>query len=77
MNPKCFVCEHFCRNNDDGLLCGCRAFPNGIPEEAMDGFNHSHILEGQIGEYVFTPRDENNLTEFAKWQKRLERIIRK
>ena len=28
----CYRCEHSAENNlDPDLLCGCRAFPNGIP----------------------------------------------
>lgn len=66
---RCHICEHFCRNNNDGLGCGCRAFPDGIPEEARAGYSHDSIIQGQVGDYVFTPRDENNLTDFAKWLK--------
>ena len=77
LNPKCQICEHFCRNNNDGLLFGCRAFPDGIPDSVRDGYLHNAVVAGQVGNFVFKQRDENNLTEFAKWLKELEKSIKK
>ena len=51
----CFICDHFCRNNDDGLMMGCRAFPNGIPDDIGNEHDHDNVIKGQIGDYVFTP----------------------
>ena len=51
----CMGCDHFCDNNDDGLTIGCRAFPDGILNKI--GLKHSHdaVIEGQVGDYVYTP----------------------
>ena len=53
MYSICFGCEHCHINNGDNLLVGCRAFPEGVPENI--GWKHSHdeIVEGQIGDYVY------------------------
>ena len=40
-------------NTDPELLCGCRAFPNGIPREILLANRHDKPVEGQIGDYVF------------------------
>lgn len=71
-DPQCFICEHFCLNNNDGLLFGCRAFPDGIPDSVHNGYCHNEVVDNKVGDYVFTPRDDNNLTDFAKWQKELQ-----
>ena len=54
----CFGCDHFCDNNDDGLLEGCRAFPDGIPTEKI-GAKHSHDkkLKNQNNEFVYKPAE--------------------
>ena len=57
----CWGCDHYWANNEDGLLKGCRAFPDGIssgtsPGSPSIGFEHSHdkpykedvIIHGQI-----------------------------
>ena len=50
----CYRCEHSAENNlDPDLLCGCRAFPNGIPREMLLANRHDKPVEGQIGDYVF------------------------
>ena len=51
----CSVCDHFCLNNSDGLLEGCRAFPNGIPRAIEAPGSHDTVKEGQVGNFVFTP----------------------
>ena len=57
MTPKdiCQGCDHFCSNNDDGLLTGCRAFPDGIPSFIENKHSHDKIIEGQVGTFVYTP----------------------
>ncbi len=47
-NPICNKCRHFCLNHGDGTGIGCKAFPNGIPDEAM--CNHYKKIAGQKGE---------------------------
>ncbi|KAA6302929.1 MAG: hypothetical protein EZS26_000824 [Candidatus Ordinivivax streblomastigis] len=67
----CFNCTHFCDNNNDGLLSGCRAFPDGIPDSIMFTNQHNKPLkpystekylssldppiEGQKGDYIYIP----------------------
>jgi len=61
INNICFGCEHWCNNNDDGLLMGCRAFPKGIPDEIGGEHTHDSVFWGnnlykrQVGDYVYTP----------------------
>ena len=51
----CLGCDHFSLNNDDKLFHGCRAFPDGIPR--WIGLKHSHdvIIDGQVGDFIYTP----------------------
>ena len=51
----CWICDNHCLNNDDGLTAGCRAFPNGIPNWIGNEHSHDNIIEGQVGDFVFTP----------------------
>lgn len=62
----CFKCEHFCSNNYDGLGCGCRAFPNGIPDD-VKCWQHTCIFEGQVGTYVFKELPEEVSTPFKEY----------
>jgi hypothetical protein len=59
MSPRdiCQGCDHFCANNEDGLSIGCRAFPggNGIPNFIEDKHSHDKVVEGQVGNFVYTP----------------------
>ena len=57
MNSRdiCQGCDHFCTNNSDGLLMGCRAFPEGIPRFIENKHSHDKIIEGQFGTFVYTP----------------------
>ena len=59
MTPRdiCQGCDHFCTNNKDGLSIGCRAFPsgNGIPSFIEDKYSHDKVIEGQVGNFVYTP----------------------
>ena len=51
----CMGCDHFCLNNNDDMIYGCRAFPEGIPDNI--GYFHSHdvVIDGQVGDFVYTP----------------------
>jgi hypothetical protein len=53
----CGKCVHFCLNNNDGLMSGCRAFPDDIPY-GLSGKDHTKIIKGQKGDYVYTPIKE-------------------
>ena len=61
INNICFGCDHFCINNDDNLLCGCRAFPEGIPDMIGglhthdDVFIGNHLWRPQLGNFTYTP----------------------
>ena len=33
--PKCMFCNHFIDSDDENALLACKAFPNGIPAEAL------------------------------------------
>lgn len=52
----CFKCKHF-----DVINGGCKAFPDGIPDEITMGEN-SHIfpLKQQQNNIVFEPREKND-----------------
>ena len=56
----CWGCDHYCSNNNDGLLMGCRAFPKGIPENIGDIHSHDTVFMGdglyprQVGDFVYT-----------------------
>ena len=53
----CSGCDHLCLNNDDGLIHGCRAFPDilGIPDWIGNKHSHDTIIKGQTGDYVYMP----------------------
>lgn len=65
-NRLCDSCIHNYLNNDEGI-CGCRAFPNGIPDEAKYGHNHHKILKGQVGDYVYREARYEELSSFMKY----------
>jgi hypothetical protein len=51
----CVKCKNF-------TIIGCPAFPESIPDEILLGENdHSKIIEGQIGKFIFDPIDEDEL----------------
>ncbi len=53
-HPICNRCKHY---NQDGT---CRAFPDRIPDEILDGENdHSKPLPEQDNELVFVEIEEN------------------
>ena len=64
----CWGCEHYCLNNDDNLLCGCRAFPDGMLDWIGNDHSHDTIIKGQIGDYVYTPAQK----EFNKSGRKIE-----
>jgi len=59
----CIGCVHFCSNNDDGLLMGCRAFPDGIPMIIGGLYSHDKVFKGDIiyssqdNDYVYMPSE--------------------
>ena len=66
-NNICFGCDHFCSNNSDRLVRGCRAFPDGIPYKYGLGKEHFHdkVLDGQVEDFVYTPAkiEVNNMDQ--------------
>jgi hypothetical protein len=45
-------CEHFDRDNVDGITC--KAFPGGIPDKILvEQEKHTKVLPGQTGDFVF------------------------
>ena len=62
----CDDCTHNSFNNGEDMK-GCRAFPNGIPDEAKCGHSHKHILPGQIGDFIFTEAKYEDLTPLAQY----------
>lgn len=50
LNLICFECKHF---NEDGI--GCKAFPEGIPDEILQSNEHAKPLADQKNEIVFEP----------------------
>ncbi len=48
--PDCLWCKWFNRK-ETGLKCA--AFPNGIPENIIEGEPHNKVLPGQTGDKVF------------------------
>lgn len=48
----CFKCKHW---SDFSL--GCKAFPEGIPDEITLTNKHDEPLEGQKNDLVFTPAE--------------------
>lgn len=63
----CDSCIHLYLNNNDKGNNGCRAFPNGIPNEAKCGYNHLKIIDGQIGDYVYQEAKYDELSPFGKY----------
>jgi len=53
----CWGCEHATFNNDDDdLIGGCRAFPNGINNNRIGDVNsHDKPFEWQKNDYVYMP----------------------
>lgn len=58
MNPRdliCFRCKHW-----EDFSLGCKAFPEGIPEEVIETNEHNKPLKGQNNSLVFTPAEPTN-----------------
>jgi hypothetical protein len=56
----CFKCKHFKRFEG-----GCKAFPDGIPEEITIGDNnHSKPLHGQKNDIVFEKGQDSSDVNF-------------
>ena len=55
----CLNCKH--NTPFDG---GCKAFPDGIPYEFSSGEKeHTEIVTGQVGDFVFEKDDESDDNE--------------
>lgn len=50
--PKCFDCIHF-----NQIKLTCKAFPDQIPYEILEGDDHDQVRNDQIGDYVYKKRD--------------------
>ena len=55
-NLICFRCKNWIE------FKGCPAFPDGIPDEILETNEHSEIIKGQIGKFIFDPIDDDELT---------------
>jgi hypothetical protein len=55
INLICFRCKNY------ENIIGCPAFPEGIPDEILLTNEHSEIIEGQIGKFIFDPINEDEL----------------
>lgn len=53
-NLICLNCKHYEKPNG----YGCRAFPEGIPYSFPPNNKHDKPLEGQEGDYIYTPVNE-------------------
>lgn len=51
INLICLHCQHYEKPNG----FGCRAYPDGIPYNYPPDNKHSAPLEGQKGDFVYTP----------------------
>jgi len=55
INPICDKCIHLASNNNDGLMHGCRAFPDGIPNSILFSNKHNKKHKFQKGDFIYTP----------------------
>ena len=52
VNLACSTCTHFRRFEK----IACLAFPEGIPEEIIIGYNdHTAPVEGQVNDFLYDP----------------------
>lgn len=63
--PICHICKHFGLNYGSGTDGGCKAFPEGMPKEAM--LRHNSIIKGQKGDYTFEEVCYDELPAGTKW----------
>ena len=49
----CFECIHF-----DPVGGGCKAFPDGIPDEIIEENKHDKPIEGQENQIIFEPKKQ-------------------
>lgn len=71
LNPLCDSCRHLYLNNGEGII-GCRAFPDGIPDDVYGGYRHRQIYTGQVGIYVYEKIKEEELSAFMKYLRKLQ-----
>lgn len=64
---RCFECAHYYFNNGEGTNDGCRAFPDGIPNNAHGGYSHKKVMTGQVGDFVYRKVTYDELCPFAKY----------
>lgn len=57
--PKCIRCKHY---DSDGLGITCKAFPDSIPDVILKGEEHTAVIEGQVGDFVFDEKDVEDET---------------
>ena len=53
-NHICMRCAH-----SDPIEIGCKAFPDGIPDEILISGRHFKPVPGQINNLVFQEREQN------------------
>ena len=59
MKIQCLTCKWF-----DTFGVGCKAFPEGIPLEITEGeIEHNEVIDGQVGDYVYTEETEADAEE--------------
>jgi len=57
---KCGLCKHRKRSQEKGAYCG--AFPYGIPRHVyFEDLLHYHKIEGQVGDFVFSPTSPTHI----------------
>jgi hypothetical protein len=55
-----FICENCKYFYDHEPRVPCPAFPKGIPDEIIGENDHSKVIPGQVGDYIFTPMKKND-----------------
>lgn len=57
MPLQCVTCQHFIIPDPRDEKFVCKAFPEGIPTEILTSEqDHDHVVEGQVGDYVWKKR---------------------
>jgi hypothetical protein len=52
--PDCEQCVHKYTGEDE---FGCKAYPEGIPEDILVGEKHTEVRDDQIGKFVYEKRE--------------------